>query len=85
MRCGEDTPKSALVIFLLLLKTNSHANGMVRVHEKGYLECASHGKNFGTTYYAVEKRARKLFGISLKVNPEEVYPHHKYEKGEGFP
>ena len=49
------------------------------------MECASHGKNFGTKWYAVQRRAQRLFGLSLKVYPGEVYPRHKYEKGEGYP
>lgn len=49
------------------------------------LKCGSHGKAFGTRYYAVDKRAQKLFGLTLKGYPGEFYPRHKYEKGEGLP
>ena len=49
------------------------------------LGCADHGKNFGTKFYAVDKRAQKLFGLSLKGHPTDRYPRHKYEKGEGYP
>ena len=68
-----------------MLTDYSHADGFVRVHQREMLECAAHGKNFGTKFYAVEKRAQKLFGLSLTSHYNERFPRHKYEKGEGYP
>lgn len=73
-----------MTLLALTKDEHSHANAVVRVHEREMLDCASHGKNFGTKLHAVEKRAQKLFGISL-MGLGDVYPRHKYEKGEGFP
>lgn len=81
MRCGEYTLEPAFSAFVLLLKTNSHADAVVRVHEREMLECAGHGKNFGTKLHAVENRARRLFGL----HSGDDYPRHKYERGEGYP
>ena len=80
-------PKSCFSVTLCFLTEDehSHADAVVRVHEREMLECAGHGKNFGTRLHAVEKRAQKLFGISVKGHPNDDYPRHKYEKGEGFP
>lgn len=68
-----------------ILTRGSHADAHTQLPEREMLKCASHGKNFGTKYYAVEKRAQKLFGLSLIGSPDERYPRHRYEKGEGYP
>ena len=68
-----------------LLRSDSHADAVIRVREKEMLECASHGKAFGTKHYAVNKRAQKLFNFSLKSYAGESFPRLKYEIGEGFP
>lgn len=70
---------------MLVLKDDSRADALTQVIEGEMMKCASHGKNFGTRYYAVNKRAKKLFNLSLVVHPEVKYPQHKYEKGEGYP
>ena len=91
MRCGEFEkflPEHVFLDFVSVynvLMRGSHADAHTQLLEREMLKCASHGKNFGTRYYAVEKRAQKLFGLSLTGYPDEKYPRHRYEKGEGFP
>ena len=89
MRCGEYKEgfpfRIAFFNFVHALNRRSHADAHTQVQEHEMLKCGSHGKNFGTKYYAVEKRAQKLFGLSLTGYRGEKYPRHRYEKGEGFP
>ncbi len=63
----------------------SHAYAHTQVEEVEFLKCASHGKNFGTMYHAVGKRARRLFGGMGDSRPEEKFPRFDYKKGEGLP
>lgn len=65
--------------------SDSHADAHTQSQEREMLKCASHGKNFGTMFSAVEKRAQKIFGLSLTNHYNETYPRHRYEKGEGYP
>ncbi len=64
---------------------HSHAYAHTQVEETEMLKCASHGRNFGTMYHSVVKRARKLFGIVLASGHEEKFPRFDYNKGEGLP
>ena len=72
-------------MFATMLHEMCHADADTQVLEHELLKCVSHGKNFGTRYYAVEARAKRLFGFLLVGDGAETYPRHKYEKGEGFP
>ena len=71
--------------FIHVLTEDSHADTMVRVQKEKMAKLAEHGKEFGTKFHAVKKRARKLFDFSFEYCREEVYPRYDYTKGEGFP
>ena len=76
-------PPSIHIMHLLTKIMSSHAYASTRLEEWAYLTTEDHhDKDFGTKFYAVERRTKELFGFSLKSYAGQKYDQRDFAKGK---